>query len=300
MSKPGQTYGDYTVGWVCALPKERAAAMAMLDESHDGLPSKQGDNNVYSLGSIGGHNVVIAGLPKGMIGTTSAAVVATDMVRTFPSVRFGLMVGIGGGIPPDVQLGDIVVSTPIGTYPGVVQWDFGKQEKQGRFVRTGSLDKPPRLLLTAAETLEAKHMMMNKPKIDEYLNDMVKRYPAMGPKFLRNDSFKDVRFEDDYEHRDSPEGGEGGGGKGGDNSCQYCDKTKVVEREPKGRLIYYGLIASGNMVVKDAAFRNQLSKFLNNQVLCVEIEAASLMDNFPCIVIRGICNYADSYKNKIW
>ena len=25
-----------------------------------------------------------------------------------------------------------------------------------------------------------------------------------------------------------------------------------------------------------------------------------MMDNFPCLVIRGICDYADSYKNKIW
>ena len=24
------------------------------------------------------------------------------------------------------------------------------------------------------------------------------------------------------------------------------------------------------------------------------------MDTFPCVVIRGICDYADSHKNKIW
>ena len=24
------------------------------------------------------------------------------------------------------------------------------------------------------------------------------------------------------------------------------------------------------------------------------------MDNFPCLVIRGICDYADSHKNKQW
>jgi hypothetical protein len=24
------------------------------------------------------------------------------------------------------------------------------------------------------------------------------------------------------------------------------------------------------------------------------------MDSFPCLVIRGICDYADSHKNKIW
>ena len=35
-------------------------------------------------------------------------------------------------------------------------------------------------------------------------------------------------------------------------------------------------------------------------VLCVEMEAAGLMDDFPCLVIRGICDYADSHKNKRW
>ena len=29
-------------------------------------------------------------------------------------------------------------------------------------------------------------------------------------------------------------------------------------------------------------------------------EAAGLMIDFPCLVIRGICDYADSYKNKDW
>src|SRR5207244_1761799 len=24
------------------------------------------------------------------------------------------------------------------------------------------------------------------------------------------------------------------------------------------------------------------------------------MDNFPCLVVRGICDYADSHKNKMW
>ncbi|GAB7349483.1 hypothetical protein MBLNU459_g0195t1 [Dothideomycetes sp. NU459] len=30
------------------------------------------------------------------------------------------------------------------------------------------------------------------------------------------------------------------------------------------------------------------------------MEAAGLMDNFPCVVVRGICDYADSHKNKRW
>ena len=64
--------------------------------------------------------------------------------------------------------------------------------------------------------------------------------------------------------------------------------------------VHYGLIASGNQVIKDATFRDTLNKDLGGHVLCVEMEAAGLMDNFPCIVIRGICDYGDSHKNKDW
>ena len=64
--------------------------------------------------------------------------------------------------------------------------------------------------------------------------------------------------------------------------------------------IYYGLIASRNQVIKDTAFWNRLNKDLSGYILCVEIEAAGLINNFPYLVIRGIYNYIDSHKNKDW
>lgn len=68
---------DYTVGWVCALPIERAAAQGVLDEVHQDLSHQDSnDTNLYTLGRIGKHNVAIACLPAGQIGTNSAAVVA--------------------------------------------------------------------------------------------------------------------------------------------------------------------------------------------------------------------------------
>jgi hypothetical protein len=68
-------------------------------------------------------------LPDGEYGTASAAGVARDMLSSFPSVRLGLMVGIGGGAPNskhDIRLGDIVVSAPRNGKGGVFQYDFGK------------------------------------------------------------------------------------------------------------------------------------------------------------------------------
>jgi nucleoside phosphorylase len=85
----------------------------MLDEIHADLPTPPVDGNIYTLGKIGAHNVVISCCPPGSYGTTSAAIVAVHMISSFQSIRLGLMVGIGGGVPSmqtDIRLGDIVVS----------------------------------------------------------------------------------------------------------------------------------------------------------------------------------------------
>ncbi len=102
----------------------------MLDKIHPPLPRLPTDQNTYILGSIGEHNVVIASLPSGAYGTTSATTVAIQLLSSFHAVRIGLMVGIGGGVPSsnaDIRLGDIVVSQPSDTFGGVVQCDFGKE-----------------------------------------------------------------------------------------------------------------------------------------------------------------------------
>lgn len=136
------SHDDYTVAWICALPVEMAAAKLMLDEVHENLPVLPNDDNTYTLGRIGKHNVVIAGLPNGKYGNTSATVVAMQLLAGFQSIRFGLMVGIGGGVPNknvDVRLGDVVVSKPTGLYGGVVQYDYGKAHNR-HFERIGMLN----------------------------------------------------------------------------------------------------------------------------------------------------------------
>src|SRR5271156_3067748 len=126
MARRRLRHEEYTVGWVCALPIELAAAQEMLDEEYE---QDEHDNNLYSLGRIGDHKVVIVCLPAGLIGNIPAAAVAMQMKATFRSMRFWLMVGIGGGVPsagPDIRLGDVVVSQPHQGYGGVIQYDFGK------------------------------------------------------------------------------------------------------------------------------------------------------------------------------
>jgi hypothetical protein len=129
----------------------RHEAQEMLDEEHDELERKGDDNdeNLYSLGSIAGHNVAIVCLPAGRIRNNPAAVVATQMKATFKGIRFGLMVGIGGGVPSaaaDIRLGDVVVGQPDKTFGGVVQYEAGTASG---VKRTGSLNAPPQILLNA-------------------------------------------------------------------------------------------------------------------------------------------------------
>ena len=62
-----------------ALPIELAAASGMMDEEYAQLPSQPTDSNMYSYGRIGVHNIVVACLPAGQMGTNSAATVASQM-----------------------------------------------------------------------------------------------------------------------------------------------------------------------------------------------------------------------------
>ncbi|CAF3544215.1 unnamed protein product [Fusarium graminearum] len=302
-----RNHDEYTVGWVCALSKEQTAATAMLDQRHTDLPKPPNDPNAYTLGSIGKHNIVIACLPEGEIGTHAVATIATWMISTFPLIKLGLMVGIGGGIPPKVRLGDVVVSTPAGQYPGVVQWDFGKAEEGGNFKRTGSLNNLPTSLRTALTKLRTENEL-NGSKIPKYLDELKQKWPRLAPKYLRTESLEDVLFKADYGHVSentlncdvTPDSDDGEEEEAEEESCKFCDRAKIVKRKIRDMRVHYGLIASGNRVIKDASFRNRLKKVLDGHVLCVEMEAAGLMNNFPCIVIRGICDYADSHKNKDW
>jgi nucleoside phosphorylase len=279
---------DYTVGWVCALPVELAAAQEMLDEEHPDLKRDPDDNdeNLYTLGSIGGHNVVIVCLPAGRIGNNPAAVVATQMRTTFKGLRFGLMVGIGGGVPSagaDVRLGDVVVSQPDKTFGGVVQYDSGKATPSG-FDRTGLLNAPPPILLAAVARVRANELR-GRSKTLEHVAKL-----GRIPKFQRGKTGPDVLFDATYDHEGGP-------------TCDACSADRQEPRQLRDSeeevVTHYGTIASGNQVMKYAAGRDKLSAELGG-ILCFEMEAAGLMNSFPCLVIRGICDYADSHKNKRW
>ncbi|KAJ5813768.1 uncharacterized protein N7503_000518 [Penicillium pulvis] len=282
---------DYSLAWICALPLELAAAQAMLEETHPSLTSTAITNITYTLGKIAGHNIVIACLPSGVYGTISATSVVSQIQSIFPNVRYGVMVGIGGGVPSetaDIRLGDVVVSKPSGRLGGVVHYDLGKTVSGGHFEHTGMLNQPPTILLTAVSKIQARDMMRKDERILEEVSKVFRLHPDMEAKFSR--PFKeDCLFPSTYSHLESQ------------NSCVSCDFKQKVEREvrvSKEPQIHYGLIASGNRVIKDGGERDKLAQDFG--ALCFEMEAAGIMNHLPCLVVRGICDYCDSHKNKEW
>jgi nucleoside phosphorylase len=87
-------------------------------------------------------------------------------------------------------------------------------------------------------------------------------------------------------------------------SCDDCDLTRTIprpaRRSPDVPKVHYGVIVSSNTFVKSATQREYLRMEVGDDCICLEMEAAGLLNSFPCLVIRGISDYADSHKNNGW
>lgn len=177
----------------------------------------------------------------------------------------------------------MVVSTP-GRYDGgVIQYDFGRMVAEGDFVRTGILNPPPTVFLTAINALRAKHYSGEIQLAD----DLSAMNPKLKPKYAYPGAENDILFEAEYDH------------VSGDRNCDQRDKNKAISRPDRDGtepVIHNGTIASSNQVMRHGGTRERLTQ--ESWVLSFEMEAAGLMNYFPCLVIRGICDYADTHKNK--
>ncbi|KFA81275.1 hypothetical protein S40288_04869 [Stachybotrys chartarum IBT 40288] len=291
----------FTIGWISPLPLEMEVARLVLDEEYP-QEEVQYQNAFYLGGRIGKHEVVI-GVQRKM-GLSQAAILAEKMRTGFPNIKYFLLVGIAGGVPrygsagasAEIVLGDVIVSSPRGNYGGVIQYDKGSWQGQGRLNCRGHTNGIPGDLLAAVNNFRAKGW--SKTNIPETLKQMrfkldekrQHQYDDPGPN-------RDRLFEDDYEHQ----------GTGFDDCKECCDADRTISRSDRGdkatRLLYepavhFGNIASSNQLQISAVERNRVQK--EHDVICFEMEAAGVLEEYPCIVVRGICDYADSHKNKGW
>ncbi|KAL4893708.1 putative wd40 protein [Aspergillus ambiguus] len=276
-----------TIAIFCALAYEAVAVKYTLDQEYSCRLERVGSEQyVYSFGRIDDHKIVIARPPE--MGTVNAAQCAAAVGQQFPNVRLALMVGIGAGLPSskhDIRLGDLVVSTPKDGFPGVVQYDFVKRERE-KDVLKGCLNKPPRILISADGSLQEDEIMERHP-----LRRTLRKITDI-PMFKRPVT-EDILFDENFHH--IKEG----------SSCSECDasSTKIVVPRPQrpynSPTVHRGLILSGDGVIKSPEHRKHLQRDFPD-ALCLEMEAAGIMDELPCLVVRGICDYADTHKNDDW
>ncbi|KAL6690982.1 hypothetical protein J3F84DRAFT_404018 [Trichoderma pleuroticola] len=273
----------YTVGWICAVHTEYVAAQAFLDErheEHEGISTH--DRNDYTLGRIGRHNVAIAVLPYGEIGLASAAGVARDMLHTFPNIRIGLMVGIGSGAPSpkhDIRLGDVVVGVSSNGSGSVFQYDYGEtlQGQDRGFRNMASLNKSPQVLLSAVNGLMAQYEYEGN-QLAKAVSSVLDRKPRLRRKYGRPEATSDRLYKSHFVH---PLGhSEGCATVCGDNLLNLINRPERTD-DDEDPAIHYGLIASANRLMEDALVRDRL--IAEKDVLCFEMEAAGLMNHFPCL-----------------
>lgn len=317
---------DFQIAIFCALPLEYDAVSLLFDEfwDEDGEPYGRapGDVNCYTTGRIGKYDIVLALLPN--MGKAAAAGAATSIRSSYPSLKLAFLVGVCGGIPTigadEVLLGDVVISK------SVIQHDFGRQYPN-KFVSKDTVEdclsrpnKDIRSLIASFETELGRERL--EKKAAEYLEGIQStatskrrrcdfRYP--GPA-------DDKLFAATYRHRHrGPQPCESCDGES-ESVCDraakafcaelQCDEGQLVARtrlEAKRNLepqeaqrpeIFIGCIASGDTVMKSGEHRDKIADQYG--VIAFEMEGAGAWDEIPCLIVKGICDYADSHKNKVW
>ncbi|GKZ55290.1 hypothetical protein AnigIFM49718_011652 [Aspergillus niger] len=277
-----------TVAIFCSVSYEAAAVKSCLDEEFTCRPTTIGPKDyIYSFGRIGYRRLVIA--QPLQTGTVKAAHCAATVRQQFPNVEFAFTVGTGAGIPcppkRDIRLGDIAIGVPGDSHPGIVEYDFLKYE-QNKFVLKGCANKPPPILISADRSLQEDELMQRSP-LRDILNEIMK-YP--GYERPRSD---DVLYEDSFTHVK----------KALDCTvCEQSDLKKHVIRVPRlsfQPVVHRGLILSGNGIINNARDREKLQHGHDNAI-CFETVAAGVTDEIPCLVVRGICDYADTHKQEGW
>jgi nucleoside phosphorylase len=307
---------DFAIAIICALPLEAEAVEAQFDESYDRLGKyygkQRGDANVYINGRIGKHDVVLCYVPG--MGKGSAAGVASSLLVSYPGVRLALVVGICGGAPPppeyqEIFLGDVIISD------SVIEYDFGRQYPGGFQRKTAvkdTLGRPGREIRALLNGLRAENARRE-------LQDQAQQYlyclQQSGMKWC-HPGVDDILFKAWYLHKHysdvSPAGCSCFGSDSPGQICEEalrrdcdeleCDHGQQVRcreiSDANRTSIYIGPVASADTVMKSGQHRDEIIN--KEKVIGFEMDGAGVWDNVPCIIVKGVCDYADSHKSKVW
>jgi nucleoside phosphorylase len=298
----------FEIALICALSLEASCVQAMFDKFWKDYGKVREDRNAYTVGLIGKHNVVLAHMPG--MGAISAGAAAMTLRASFPKIKLALVIGICGGVPYGIDQGEIVLGDVI-ISQALIQYDFGRQYPQG-FKRKDSLrdnfGRPTpeiRAIQAMLETDQYKQKMQDN--IVTFLEEIQKKVPNTKPPARENDILHDSSYLHKHHASMSCECGEGD---------QICEAALQMECEDLGcetpmrinrnRLInattqpvvHFGIMGSGNTVMKSGQHRDQVAKA--DGIIAFEMEGAGVWDCFPTIVIKGVCDYADSHKRKGW
>lgn len=319
---------DFHAAIICALPLEYDAVAFAFDEfwpenrDLQGQGNAFGDYNRYKTGRIGSHNVVLLLLPN--MGKVSAASAAASLRSTYTGIELAVLVGICGGVPSpkagiEVLLGDVIISKSI------VQYDLGRKYPE-EFARKDtiedSLGRPSKEIRSLVATFETRH---NRRDLQSRANEILVQVQQKAAKggdvalYQRPPSTEDVLFEPGYLHRHREDrdrscscSDSGACETARNTSCEklQCDKGRLVSRKRLGAgqqdvtlaarepQVFVGRVGSGDTVMKSGLDRDRIAA--EHSLIAFEMEGAGVWDEIPCIIIKAVCDYADSHKNKKW
>jgi nucleoside phosphorylase len=305
---------EFVIAIICALTLEAEAVEDLFDETYDRLGERYrkepGDDNAYVNGRIGDHNVVVCYMPG--MGKGSAASVASSLKISYKKIEVALVVGICGGAPyplsgGEIFLGDVIISD------SVVQYDFGRQYPGGFEKKLGvrdTLGRPNRAIRSILASLQARRSRKDlQDKLLQHLQALQKSLSDW-----QFPSIDDILFEASYQHKHygftspacpCPDSiSEDICKTAVESPCTSlgCDMDRVCRRRPSTEhnspRVHIGTVASADTVMKSGEHRDRLVQ--SEGVVGFEMEGAGVWDNISCIIIKGVCDYADSHKNKAW
>ena len=298
---------DFSIAIICALEVESNAVELLFDhiwdENGDQYGKALNDTNSYRTGVVGKHNVVLAYMSG--TGRVQAASVAKNCCWSFPRIRLALIVGVCGGVPGSIDkdqifLGDIIISDDIFLY------DYGKKYPEAFQHREStsriSGDAEVQTFLRKLRSIQGREHLSSRTK------HHLAALRARSTNYALPPSQSDQLFAPNYHHKhpDSSECKRCGNSKpckrAQKATCNElkCDRKKLINRlhSPQCDFIHFGRIASGDTVMKSGMDRDRIAG--KEKAIAFEMEGAGIDGIMPFIVIKGVCDYADSHKNKIW